>query len=128
MHVLAFFAASDGIVMENLAVRFMSGDCSWLLPRGTCAGSWVHNNQLQCLLHVRLAIRWLSQAAVWCRYGAEIQLPEARAFYGFQIAIENVHSEMYSLLLEHYIRDAQQKDRMLGVRCLVSLVFYHVAT
>ena len=49
-------------------------------------------------------------------HGAEIQLPEARAFYGFQIAIENVHSEMYSLLLEHYIRDAEQKDRMLGVR------------
>ncbi|EIE24916.1 hypothetical protein COCSUDRAFT_47007 [Coccomyxa subellipsoidea C-169] len=67
MHVLAFFAASDGIVMENLAVRFMS----------------------------------------------EVQIPEARAFYGFQIAIENVHSEMYSLLLEHYIRDVEQKDKML---------------
>jgi ribonucleoside-diphosphate reductase subunit M2 len=47
---------------------------------------------------------------------AEVQLPEARAFYGFQIAIENVHSEMYSLLLEHYIRDTRLKDRMLGVR------------
>ncbi|KAK9918696.1 hypothetical protein WJX75_006075 [Coccomyxa subellipsoidea] len=67
MHVLAFFAASDGIVMENLAVRFMS----------------------------------------------EVQIPEARAFYSFQIAIENVHSEMYSLLLEHYIRDVEQKDKML---------------
>ncbi|CAL8470167.1 g9709 [Coccomyxa elongata] len=66
-HILAFFAASDGIVMENLAVRFMS----------------------------------------------EVQIPEARAFYGFQIAIENVHSEMYSLLLEHYIRDVDQKDKML---------------
>jgi hypothetical protein len=38
MHVLAFFAASDGIVMENLAVRFMSGDCLSLLPHGACAG------------------------------------------------------------------------------------------
>ena len=50
-----------------------------------------------------------------CSNPAEVQLPEARAFYGFQIAIENVHSEMYSLLLEHYIRDSHLKDRMLGV-------------
>ena len=49
----------------------------------------------------------------WC---AEIQIPEARAFYGFQIAIENVHSEMYSLLLEHYIKDGDLKDRMFKVR------------
>lgn len=62
-HVLAFFAASDGIVLENLAGNFMS----------------------------------------------EVQVPEARAFYGFQIAIENIHSEMYSLLLETYIRDTEQK-------------------
>ena len=53
-HVLAFFAASDGIVIENLAVRFMS----------------------------------------------EITVPEARAFYGFQIAIENINSEMYSLPMD----------------------------
>ncbi len=46
----------------------------------------------------------------------EVQIPEARAFYGFQIAIENVHSEMYSLLLDHYIRDVDQKDKMLRVR------------
>ena len=39
-------------------------------------------------------------------YGADVQVPEARAFYGFQIATENTHSEMYSLLLEQYIRDA----------------------
>mmetsp|Transcript_2435 Transcript_2435/g.2701 ORF Transcript_2435/g.2701 Transcript_2435/m.2701 type:complete len:407 (+) Transcript_2435:435-1655(+) len=65
-HVLAFFAASDGIVLENLAARFMN----------------------------------------------EIQLAEARAFYGFQIAIENIHSEMYSLLLEEYIQDRQQKHRL----------------
>lgn len=64
--VLAFFAASDGIVMENLAIRFMT----------------------------------------------DVQAPEARAFYGFQIAMENVHSEMYSLLLDHYIRDVQEKDRL----------------
>ncbi|XP_030544650.1 ribonucleoside-diphosphate reductase small chain [Rhodamnia argentea] len=65
-HVLAFFAASDGIVLENLAVRFMK----------------------------------------------EVQLSEARAFYGFQIAIENIHSEMYSLLLETYIKDSAEKDRL----------------
>ncbi|KAG9455744.1 hypothetical protein H6P81_000252 [Aristolochia fimbriata] len=65
-HVLAFFAASDGIVLENLAGRFMK----------------------------------------------EIQVPEARAFYGFQIAIENIHSEMYSLLLESYIKDPMEKSRL----------------
>ncbi|KAG0456653.1 hypothetical protein HPP92_024441 [Vanilla planifolia] len=65
-HVLAFFAASDGIVLENLAGRFM----------------------------------------------CEVQLPEARAFYGFQIAIENIHSEMYSLLLETYIKDSAAKSRL----------------
>uniref|UniRef100_A0A7I4CRN2 Uncharacterized protein n=1 Tax=Physcomitrium patens TaxID=3218 RepID=A0A7I4CRN2_PHYPA len=67
-HVLAFFAASDGIVLENLAVRFMK----------------------------------------------EIQIPEARAFYGFQIAIENIHSEMYSLLLEAYIKDQSEKHRLFN--------------
>ena len=55
--ILAFFAASDGIVLENLASRFMM----------------------------------------------DVQLAEARAFYGFQIAMENIHSEMYSLLIEQYI-------------------------
>ncbi|EFJ23176.1 hypothetical protein SELMODRAFT_173451 [Selaginella moellendorffii] len=67
-HVLAFFAASDGIVLENLAVRFMK----------------------------------------------EIQIPEARAFYGFQIAIENIHSEMYSLLLETYIKDNEVKAKLFN--------------
>ncbi|MED6123968.1 hypothetical protein PIB30_054553 [Stylosanthes scabra] len=65
-HVLAFFAASDGIVLENLAGRFMK----------------------------------------------EVQVSEARAFYGFQIAIENIHSEMYSLLLETYIKDSTEKNRL----------------
>ncbi|KAL5717568.1 ribonucleoside-diphosphate reductase [Ranunculus cassubicifolius] len=65
-HVLAFFAASDGIVLENLGVRFMK----------------------------------------------EVQVAEARAFYGFQIAIENIHSEMYSLLLESYIKDPAEKTRL----------------
>ncbi|KAM7280418.1 hypothetical protein ACFE04_007552 [Oxalis oulophora] len=65
-HVLAFFAASDGIVLENLAGRFMN----------------------------------------------DVQVSEARAFYGFQIAIENIHSEMYSLLLETYIKDPNEKNRL----------------
>ncbi len=65
-HVLAFFAASDGIVNENLAVNFMS----------------------------------------------EVQYPEARCFYGFQIMIENIHSEAYSLLIDTYIKDPQEKDRL----------------
>eukprot|EP01018_Ginkgo_biloba_P018907 Gb_41675 [translate_table: standard] len=67
-HVLAFFAASDGIVLENLAGRFMK----------------------------------------------EVQVPEARAFYGFQIAIENIHSEMYSLLLETYIKDPKEKVHLFN--------------
>jgi len=65
-HVLAFFAASDGIVLENLAGMFST----------------------------------------------EIQIPEARAFYGFQIAMENIHSETYSLLIEQYIKDAAEKDKV----------------
>lgn len=65
-HVLAFFAASDGIVNENLVSRFAN----------------------------------------------EVQLPEARCFYGFQVAIENIHSEMYSLLIDTYIRDTVEKDRL----------------
>lgn len=65
-HVLAFFAASDGIVNENLAVNFMR----------------------------------------------EVQLPEARCFYGFQIMIENIHSETYSLLIDTYIKDTSEKTRL----------------
>merc|ERR1719323_1706384 len=67
-HVLAFFAASDGIVLENLASQFST----------------------------------------------EIQLPEARAFYGFQMAMENIHSETYSLLIEQYIRDPAEKDEVFN--------------
>lgn len=65
-HVLAFFAASDGIVLENLAGRFMT----------------------------------------------EVQVAEARSFYAVQITIETVHSEMYSLLLETYIKDSVQKNKL----------------
>ncbi|KAL2922002.1 Ribonucleoside-diphosphate reductase small chain A [Bienertia sinuspersici] len=67
-HVLAFFAASDGIVLENLAARFLN----------------------------------------------DVKVAEARAFYGFQIAMENIHSEMYSLLLETYIRDSKEKNRLFN--------------
>ncbi len=65
-HVLAFFAASDGIVNENLAVNFMN----------------------------------------------EVQYPEARCFYGFQIMMENIHSETYSLLIDTYIKDTAEKTRL----------------
>ncbi len=67
-HVLAFFAASDGIVNENLAVNFMK----------------------------------------------DVQLPEARCFYGFQIMIENIHSETYSLLIDTYIKEPQEKARLFN--------------
>jgi ribonucleoside-diphosphate reductase subunit M2 len=64
--ILAFFAASDGIVLENLGLRFMT----------------------------------------------EVQLAEAKAFYGFQIAMENIHSIMYSQLIETYIQDPHQKSKL----------------
>lgn len=67
-HVLAFFAASDGIVNENLASRFMR----------------------------------------------EVQLPEARCFYGFQIAIENIHSEAYSILIDTLIKDQEERTRLFN--------------
>ncbi|MBK9275294.1 MAG: ribonucleotide-diphosphate reductase subunit beta [Flavobacteriales bacterium] len=66
-HVLAFFAASDGIVNENLAVNFLN----------------------------------------------EVQYPEGRCFYGFQVMMENIHSETYSLLIDTYIKDPLEKDRLL---------------
>ena len=65
-HVLAFFAASDGIVNENLATNFLE----------------------------------------------EIQIPEARCFYGFQIMMENIHSETYALLIDTYIKDPAEKNRL----------------
>jgi len=65
-HILAFFAASDGIVNENLAVNFMS----------------------------------------------EVQLPEARCFYGFQIMMENIHSETYALLIDTYIKNSEEKHKL----------------
>ena len=67
-YILAFFAASDGIVNENLALNFAS----------------------------------------------EVKVPEARFFYGFQIAIENIHSETYSLLIDTYIKDQKTKSRLLN--------------
>ena len=67
-NILAFFAGSDGIVLENLAVRFMS----------------------------------------------EIKCSEAMCFYGFQIAMENIHSEMYSLLIDTYIRDTNEKNHLFN--------------
>ncbi|MEL6539511.1 MAG: ribonucleotide-diphosphate reductase subunit beta, partial [Bacteroidota bacterium] len=67
-HVLAFFAASDGIVNENLAENFV----------------------------------------------AEVQYTEAKFFYGFQIAIENIHSEVYSLLIDTYVKDPQGRNKLFN--------------
>jgi ribonucleoside-diphosphate reductase beta chain len=67
-HVLAFFAASDGIVNENLGVNFLQ----------------------------------------------EVQYAEARCFYGFQVMIENIHSEVYSLLIDTYITDEKEKDYLFN--------------
>ena len=65
-HVLAFFAASDGIVNENLGANFFN----------------------------------------------EVQYPEAKCFYGFQIMMENIHAETYSLLIDTYIKDPKEKQRL----------------
>ena len=66
--VLAFFASSDGIVLENLIGRFTN----------------------------------------------EVQLPEARAFYSFQAAMENIHSETYSLLIDTYVKDSKEKTKLFN--------------
>ena len=66
--ILAFFAASDGIVLENLGLRFMT----------------------------------------------EVQLAEAKAFYGFQIMMENIHSETYSLLIDTYIQNKEDKNKLFN--------------
>lgn len=66
--ILAFFAASDGIVLENLASRFMN----------------------------------------------DVQISEARAFYGFQIMMENIHSETYSLLIDTYIKNKEEKNKLFN--------------
>nr|GMC51087.1 ribonucleoside-diphosphate reductase small chain A [Ipomoea batatas] len=84
-HVLAFFAASDGIVLENLAARFL--------------------NDVQIPEHLEPGKSKHAEEMVYCW---------ARAFYGFQIAMENVHSEMYSLLLETYIKDSSQKSKLFN--------------
>ena len=67
-NIIAFFAGSDGIVLENLVGNFCN----------------------------------------------EIQIPEARCFYGFQIAIENIHSEVYSLLIDKYVKDVNEKKKLFN--------------
>lgn len=67
-HILAFFAASDGIVNENLAENFVN----------------------------------------------EVQYPEAKFFYGFQIMMENIHSETYSLLIDTYVKDEKEKNQLFN--------------
>lgn len=66
--ILAFFASSDGIVLENIGVRFMN----------------------------------------------DVKLAEAKAFYGFQIMMENIHSETYSLLIDTLIKDTEEKDKLFN--------------
>lgn len=75
-HVLAFFAASDGIVNENLVINFMQ----------------------------------------------DVQIPEARCFYGFQVAIENIHAETYSLLIDTYIKDVEERTYLFNAMTTVPCV------
>lgn len=60
------------------------------------------------------------------RFSKEVQVTEARCFYGFQIAMENIHSEMYSLLIDTYIKDSKERYVIHGLNFLYSklLVFY----
>ncbi len=67
-HILAFFSNADGVVNENLGVRFMN----------------------------------------------EVQISEARSFYGFQIMMENIHSEVYSLLIDTYVKDVVEKEQLFN--------------
>jgi ribonucleotide reductase beta subunit family protein with ferritin-like domain len=75
-NILAFFAASDGIVNENLANRFFK----------------------------------------------EVMVPEAKAFYGFQIAMEIIHSEVYSLMIDTFIKDAQEKNTLLNAMSTIPCI------
>lgn len=75
-YVLAFFAASDGIVGENLAIRFYN----------------------------------------------DIGIPEARAFYGFQLMMEGIHAETYSLLIDTYIKDSEEKDKLFNAVSTVPII------
>lgn len=75
-NIIAFFAGSDGIVLENLVGNFCN----------------------------------------------EIQIPEARCFYGFQIAIENIHSEVYSLLIDTYVQDSEEKTHLFNAIDEISCV------
>lgn len=93
-HILAFFAASDGIVLENLGVRFMK---EVQVPE-VCK---------YCAVTMYYCQKILDKLTT-----STTALFQARAFYGFQIAIENIHSEMYSLLLETYIKDSAEKHRL----------------
>ncbi|KAK3233658.1 Ribonucleoside-diphosphate reductase small chain B, variant 2 [Cymbomonas tetramitiformis] len=93
-HILAFFAASDGIVLENLGVRFMKEvqiPEVRNFPSLTGFNTWVLSGP---------------------RSQENCRNPQARAFYGFQIAIENIHSEMYSLLIESFIKDKAEKQHL----------------
>jgi ribonucleoside-diphosphate reductase subunit M2 len=97
-HVLAFFAASDGIVNENLAGRFMR---EVQIPE-------VRQGQPVMLCVLAMLCFWTCgpgmHSAPILGFACPLLPAQARAFYGFQIAIENIHSEMYSLLLETYIK------------------------
>ncbi|MCY4644722.1 MAG: ribonucleotide-diphosphate reductase subunit beta [Bacteriovoracales bacterium] len=75
-HVLAFFSSSDGIVNENLALRFYN----------------------------------------------DVQIPEARCFYGFQMAMENIHAETYALLIDTYIKDPKEKENLFNAMETVDCV------
>ena len=75
-HVLAFFSASDGIVNENLALRFYN----------------------------------------------DVQIPEARCFYGFQMAMENIHAETYALLIDTYVKNPEEKDYLFNAMETVDCV------
>ena len=104
--VLAFFAASDGIVNENLALNF-SNEVRALAP---FPGRWAFRGRVP-LTHPSPAR--LPPPSPFPP-PPQVQIPEARCFYGFQIAMENVHSEVYSLLIDTYVKDAEEKAQLFN--------------
>lgn len=101
-HVLAFFAASDGIVNENL-VRSSSVKC---FTKDASVRSWRLLDKRYSVSAENKPHCVIQQVQRFCQ---EVQVPEARSFYGFQVLIETVHSEMYSMLINTYIRDLKER-------------------
>merc|ERR1712224_869088 len=104
-HVLI---GSDGVVVRNYEVSLPADLDAALAAKATPAavapGAPIS----------RISAEYRELENLSGAFSVEVQVPEARAFYGFQIAMENIHSETYSLLIEQYIRDSEEKTKVLN--------------